>query len=543
MAIIGFGRRATPVGQAVMGAIALTALISGISCPVIAQTDTKGVARTRGADPLKAQPLSHDGQWLVDAAGRVVQLHGLTLYEKKAPFLEGISDQDLDYLSSQGFNSFRINWIWQAAEPLPGQYDDAYLGRVVSLNDQMARHGIRTLIGPANNSLSEKFGGFGTPLWATVNRDHCIQPGQDKLCIKNITDRYLGVDGEFEAWDNFYNDVPNADGVKPLTHFTRTWQRLASKLNGKNNIYAFDLFHEPAPGLKYVKMGERRFFDEPVNFEREGLPPFYRTVGGGVRKVNKGPTIFFQISDYYKLDDIAKAGIHVPPHFSADTNMGLSYHFGPGDLAGLPTSTFIEKLNQSLNTATNFAKTANVALVVTGFRLGKDEGQHATFVDFLDSRFIPWTYYTYRGMPDPGAEHTSLLIDRSKPASDANAKPARFDALVVPYPQLTAGTPQSWTFDRASKIIQFSYLTKPVGSQKLCTGAATEIFIPARHYPQGYSAQVKGATIVSAPTSAWLILKAERGAQKVSVTIRPRNGSYTETPATALGPTANIRCR
>lgn len=541
MAFKGSGRPYK--AKLVVSAIALMGFNLSVSPTALAQSVAAGSARSGGADPLKVQPLSHDGQWLVDAAGRVVQLHGLTLYEKKAPFLEGISDEDLDYLSSQGFNSFRINWIWQAAEPLPGQYDDAYLARVVALNDKMARHGIRTLIGPANNSLSEKFGGFGTPLWATVNRDHCTQPGQDKLCIKDITDRYLGVDGEFEAWDNFYNDVPNADGVKPLTHFTRVWQRLATKLKGKNNIYALDLFHEPAPGLKYVKMGERRFFDEPVNFEREGLPPFYRTVGGGVRKVNKGPTIFFQISDYYKLGDIAKAGIHVPPHFSADKNMGLSYHFGPGDLAKLPTSTFMEKLNQSFDTATNFANAADVALVVTGFRLGKDEGQHATFVDFLDSRFIPWTYYTYRGMPDPGAEHTSLLIDRSKPASEANAKPARFDALVVPYPQLIAGTPLSWTFDRATNIVRFTYSTKPVGSQKLCAGAATEIFVPARHYPQGYVAQVKGATIASMPTSAWLVLKAEPGAQEVSVTIEPRSGSYTETPSGALGPTANARCR
>lgn len=499
--------------------------------------------RTAGADPSAVRSLSHVGRWLVDSVGRVLQLHGLTLYNKKPPYIDQISDADLEYLAGQGFNAIRINWIWEAAEPEPNHYNDAYLDQVVALNDQMAKHGIRTLLGPAHNSFASKFGGFGAPLWATVNRQYCTQPDEQKSCIKDPKDRFLGTDGEYEAWDNFYDDVPAPDNVGVLTHFTRTWQRLAARLEGKNNVFALDLFHEPAPGLQYVRKGERRFFTEPVTFERDGLPPFYRTVDEGVRQVARSPLIFFQTSNYYTLANTAKARISVPPHFMNDAMVGLSFHFGPSDLGNVSPNDFGDKLAQTLATVSDYARTADVALVVTGYRLAKNEDQYAVFTDLLGSRFVPWFYYTYKGMPDPGAESTRILLDPSQPASDTNVNSVRLDSMVVPYPQLVAGTPEHWSFDRNTRVMRFSYLTKPVGPRAPCAAAATEIFVPARHYPEGYAAEVNGARIISSPTSAWLVLDQIRGATKVSVTIRPRIGAFTEKPTTGLGPTANVRCR
>jgi endoglycosylceramidase len=520
-------------------ALALGMGLIAAASPVFADGRAK---RTTGADPSSMQPLSQTGQWLVDRAGRVVQLHGLTLYQKKPPFIDQISVADLDYVTSQGFNSFRINWVWQAAEPQPGGYDDAYFDKVVGLNDQFASVGIRTLLGPAHNSFSARFGGFGTPLWATVNRKLCQEPAQQTNCIKDARERYLGSDGEFEAWQNFYDDVPAADGVGGLTRFTRTWQRMASRLKGRTNVFALDLFHEPAPGELYAEKGERRFLTEPVTFEQEGLPRFYKSVGDAVRKKNSGPIIFFQISNYYTLLDTAKAGIHVPAKFTDAPKLGMSFHFGPIDLAKHSNEVFLEKTAQTLTTASAYSRNAQVAMMLTGYRLGKDETQYADFTDMLGSRFIPWNYYTFRGMPDPGAESSGILIDPTKPAADDNAKAQRMDAMVVPYPQLIAGTPKQWSFDRATRMVRFTYSTQPVSANRPCARAATEIFVPARQYPQGYFAEVRGAKIISSPTSAWLVLRHLRSAREVSVTIRPGNASYTEKPATALGPTANVIC-
>jgi endoglycosylceramidase len=486
------------------------------------------------------QPISHVGPWLVDATGRVVQLHGLTLYQKKPPFIDRISDTDLDYVTSQGFNSFRINWIWQAVEPQPNQYDDAYLDQVVGLNEQMAKHGIRTLFGPAQNSMSAKFGGFGVPIWAVLNRKFCTAPGEDLLC--GVREQYRGSDGEFEAWDNFYDNAPGPDGLGILTHFNRTWQRLAKRLKGKNNVYALDLFHEPPPSGRYVEKGERRFLTEPVTFERDALPRLYQSIGNAVRQVNDGPMRFFQVSDYFTLEATAASGIHVPPKLLTDPQMGLSFHFGPIDVATISNEIFVEKTGQALTTASTFARNAQVALMLTGYRLSTREDQYAVFTDLLGSRFIPWNYYTFKGMSDTGAQSSGMFLDPSQPASESNMKSERIDSMVVPYPQLTAGTPTQWSFDRRTRVMQFAYSTQPVGPRTPCNSAATEIFIPARHYPDGYTATVTGAKIISSPTSAWLVLQRSGKAGQVSVVVSPRIGSHTEQPATALGPTANARC-
>lgn len=535
------GLRKTNFGIApVSRLLGIATLASLAAYPAYGQADS---ARSTNVARPSMRPLTHVGPWIVDSVGRVVQLHGLTLYKKKPPFLDQITDDDLKYVTGEGFNAFRINWAWEAAEPNPGIFDDSYFDKIVALNDKMAGYGVRTLIGSANNSFSSKFGGFGAPVWASLNQNYCRKPDEQTVCLKNIQDRYLGLDGEYEAWDNFYDDASGPDGIGVLTHFTRTWQRLAARLKDKNNVFALDLFHEPAPGLRYVRTGERRFFSEPVTFERDALPRFYKIVGDGVRQSASNPAIYFQISNYWTLENTAKAGIHVPARFSSDRNLGLSFHFGPSDLGSVTNNDFAEKLGRTMSTASAYARKADVGLVITGYRLAKNEQQYAIFTDLLASQFLPWFFYTYKGMPDPGAENTSLLIDPSLPASETNVKSQRFDAMVVPYPQLIAGTPKSWSFDRITKVVRFGYSTKPVGRRRPCVGADTEIFVPARHYPQGYSAEVAGGTVVSSPTSAWVVVQQARGAREVSITIRPRTGSFTERPGVATGPTTNVTCR
>jgi len=55
-----------------------------------------------------------------------------------------------------------------------------------------------------------------------------------------------------------------------------------------------------------------------------------------------------------------------------------------------------------------------------------------------------------------------------------------------------AGTPQSTNFDNASKVFTLTYVPR-------VSTAPTEIFVPARHYPNGYQVSVQGGQVVSAP--------------------------------------------
>jgi hypothetical protein len=79
-----------------------------------------------------------------------------------------------------------------------------------------------------------------------------------------------------------------------------------------------------------------------------------------------------------------------------------------------------------------------------------------------------------------------------------------------------------------------SYLTHAVPGAHLAAGALTQIFVPRRKYPTGYTVQVSGAKVLSSPSAPWVELAASPGARLVRVKIIPRTGSHTELPSQAV---------
>ncbi len=155
-------------------------------------------------------------------------------------------------------------------------------------------------------------------------------------------------------------------------------------------------------------------------------------------------------------------------------------------------------------------------------------------VDLAGARFLSWTYWEYYTTKD--SVSPGLLTNDAKPGSEANASQARLNDLVVPYAEAIAGTPGTYSFDRAQSVMHLSYSTKPVARHLLCPGAVTEVFVPRRVYPHGYQVQVTGARVVSPPTWPWIELAALPGSQSVTVTVSPGSGSTTQIPTTAIDP-------
>jgi endoglycosylceramidase len=90
-----------------------------------------------------------------------------------------------------------------------------------------------------------------------------------------------------------------------------------------------------------------------------------------------------------------------------------------------------------------------------------------------------------------------------------------------PYPQAVAGTPERWSWDPATKTFQLVFSTKPAGAKR-ATYTPTEIWIPRRHYLNGYRAEVTGARVVSKPNKQLLLLRGKRAAGRVTVKVTPR---------------------
>ena len=132
-----------------------------------------------GAAAGPVLPLSHKGRWLTDAAGRVVNLHGINMVYKRPPYAPdaaGFGDDDAAFLAAQGFNAVRVGLIYKAVEPQPGVYDDAYLDRIRATVDTLAAHGIVALLDFHQDMYNERFQGEGWPDWAVMDDGLPAQP-------------------------------------------------------------------------------------------------------------------------------------------------------------------------------------------------------------------------------------------------------------------------------------------------------------------------------------------------------------------------------
>jgi endoglycosylceramidase len=469
----------------------------------------------RAEQPVRGGPvtsaLSRAGRWIVDTEGRVVVLHGVDIIKKVSPYYPSLfGAQDASFLADEGFTAARIGFIWAGTEPQPGVYDDAYVHEIVDFNDLLARYGIRTLIDFHQDSWGPSVpDGDGAPAWASLG---------------------LSADQDFE---DFWDNKKAANGVGIQTQFVNMWRHVVPILDaspGATNILGFDPFNEPYPGSGYPSpCGD---FSPCPAFEEGALATFYRQVIAAIRSTGDGHLIF--------PEGIAQNAQKQPslPTFS-DPQTAFNWHFYCGasqvipDPTGLVTNEYCDPVDASAFANMDaYIGRLGLPWIVSEFGANEADAEYAHEVDLMGARFLTWMYWMYYGPIDPAdTPLQGIIINQNEPGSESNADQLKLDALVVPYPQAIAGTPESYAFDRSTNTMTMTYSPHAVPGAHLAAGALTQIFVPRRKYPTGYTVQVSGARVVSSPTAPWVELAASPGAQLVQVKIIPRTGSQTELPS------------
>ena len=149
------------------------------------------------------------------------------------------------------------------------------------------------------------------------------------------------------------------------------------------------------------------------------------------------------------------------------------------------------------------------------------EGDLNGMVAMADRDMVPWTEWDFCKCGDPtGADLDPLVIDAHEPPAGANLGQLALRTLVEPYPQVIAGTPTQWHFDRSTGTFSLDYLTKGP-RREFKDGAITDIAVPQINYPSGYAVHVQGAAVASAPGAPVLELAQAGRARSVSVTVEP----------------------
>lgn len=192
----------------------------------------------------EAPALRVEGRRFVDPAGRVVLLRGVNLAgDSKVPPFQPIDDPaQLDPLPAMGFNAVRLQFLWEAYEPVPGRYDEGYLARMVAVAGDCHARGLYVIVDIHQDGFSRFTAhgcGAGFPLWAVSPRARPDAPDNGCRCkewfAKLVTDPDF-----FKSAHDFYAD---ACGVR--TRFLAMLGRIAPAFAACPGVIGYDLLNEP----------------------------------------------------------------------------------------------------------------------------------------------------------------------------------------------------------------------------------------------------------------------------------------------------------
>jgi endoglycosylceramidase len=467
------------------------------------------------AEAAPALPLSHEGRWITDAQGRVVNLHGINMVYKLPPYYPsaaGFGDDDAAFLKRIGFNAVRVGVIWKALEPSPGVYDRAYLNHIADTVRTLARHGIVSLLDFHQDQYNERFEGEGFPDWAVQD------DGLPAIPKAGFGQDYLVMPALERAFDHFWENAPGPGGVGLQDRYAAAWHQVALRFKGNRAVAGYELMNEPWPGSTWASCAQ--LAGCPA-FDQGSLKPFHQKVLRAIRTADGRALV------WYEPNVLFNNGVKTYAGPLGDPRAGFAFHdyclFEPStnSPSGCGTSDDLVFSN-----AVDYAASAGEAVLETEFGATDDTAYLTDMVNRADRYMVGWLEWAYCGCGDPTTsgpgDKQAIVRDPAKPPAGANLVAPTLGALAEPYPQIIAGTPQAWSFNPSTKTFSLSYATTRAGTAKsLKAWSRTEIATPALVYGGRYAVQVSGGAIASGRGASVLQIAACPGARSVSVSVAP----------------------
>ena len=213
------------------------------------------------------------GTKFVTESGREVLLQGINFVckEKEMGYLWPEHDKLFAWFAECGFNLIRLGIFWDAVEPQPGKYDDAYLEKIRKVILEAEKNRLYVLVDMHQDLWSVLYGD-GAPEWATIT-DGAAHPSDCAMWF----DAYLRSDAIINAAEHFWNNDKAEDGIGLIDHYADMWGYIAEKLAGCENIIGYEPMNEPFMGSL-----ARNTFGMAAAKTREKYPEFDFTTMQGV---------------------------------------------------------------------------------------------------------------------------------------------------------------------------------------------------------------------------------------------------------------------
>jgi endoglycosylceramidase len=243
------------------------------------------------------------------------------------------------------------------------------------------------------------------------------------------------------------------------------------------------------------------------------LTPFYNQVASAIRAVDPTTPIFLEPNGLFDFG--------VPTHLgtvdAAQTVFGFDA-FCP--VSSVPFCALFDDV--AMKNAEAYAGSHGIPAFLTSFGSTDNDTILINMMQDANQNHMGWLEWEYTAKDDmTSTGQPALVFDPSKPPVGDNVDTAKLATLAEPYPQLVAGTPNTWSFDPGgSDTFQLSYSTERAdGGGSFEAGAQTSISVPAIGYPNGYAVSVTGGHVVSDANAAELLIASNPGANTVTVTV------------------------
>jgi endoglycosylceramidase len=288
----------------------------------------------------------------------------------------------------------------------------------------------------------------------------------------------------------------------------RVWMAVARHYRNDPDVIGYDIFNEPNDfRSKSLDRELQCAYGGPVHEPRScraSRSDALRTgLIGAIQSADPNHLVLFEPGGDTIFGTSETIGIAEPLRFR---RLALAFH-----VYGAPAQQLALTANERFRTRTD--QPGGPPAIMDEFGASNNSALTAATVTLAGAVNLSWSYWSALQLDDPtaGDAYEAVLDQLTRKPIAAQAQ-----ALAVPYPWATAGTPGAQAFNRRTGRFTYSYiLTPPIA-------APTEIMIPRYTYPHGYGVRVRGAKVVSARDATMLKLSARPGVQRVRVTVTRR---------------------
>lgn len=455
-----------------------------------------------------------DTRQIVDKEGRARLFHGVNVVYKRFPFHPenasfdselSLCDEDIQFLSENGFNVVRLYVAWPGVEPQKDHYNNTYLDVLSDFVNKLGSAGIYTILDCHQDIFSPKFCGEGVPDYAALYFNRTIKPlpfpelfpqltpfktdpktgypSRDE-CNQHQFFTYYFSDAVGKAWQSLYDNEQDIQ-----ERFTLFWSKVSKHFADNPHVLGYELLNEPWAGDIYRHIDQV----EPHIADKKNLQPMYLKLFNAMNQFDKKHIIFFEptlIFTSLPLRKFSSTGFTEGPGGSQyRSRQAFSYHMYCilMDKEGQPSSTTLCDLldkdifdirisdQKKLNIAGFMTEWGAYIDVVPGSKAWNDA---IDLMGIADEHLQSWSYWQFKGYGDIT---TQSSIGEGLYFKNSSLQEDKLKILSRTYAQAVAGRYIQQKFDPVTSNFTLVFVADT------SVKSPTDIFLNEKlYYPNGF---------------------------------------------------------